>query len=70
MLLFFVFQLKRLEKNIKIRDHQLEVKTQEGEDMEKSLLERQSMLQQSSARINELEDMQADLQRQVSGLGS
>ena len=63
------FQIKRLEKNIKIRDHQLEVKTQEGEDMEKLLLERQSMLQQSSARINELEDMQADLQRQVSGFG-
>lgn len=60
------FQIKRLEKQVKIRDHELEVKTQEGEDMEKSLLERQTMLQQSSARITELEDMQAALQRQVS----
>ena len=49
-----------------MREHELEVKTQEAEDLEKTLLERQSMLQQSSSRITELEDMQGDLQRQVS----
>ena len=48
-----------------MKGHELDVKTQECEEYEKSVVENQSMLQHSSARITELEDMQGELQRQV-----
>ena len=60
-----IFKIKHIEKNLAVKGHELDVKTQECEEYEKSVVENQSMLQHSSARITELEDMQGELQRQV-----
>lgn len=51
---------------MKIKGHELEVKSQECEQLEKVVLESQSMLQIGTSRIHELEELQAQLQEQVS----
>ena len=50
--------------------HELEVKNQECEDLEKDFLETQTMMEQSTERIHELEEVQAQLQKQVQTIKS
>ena len=62
---FKFVQINHMSKENKVRGHELEVKGQECEQLEKDILEAQSMLQQSTSRIHELEELQAQLQEQV-----
>lgn len=56
----------RLESLLKQANQELEDKSQENFDLEKALLEHQTMLQQSATRVSDLEDNQTELQKQVS----
>ncbi|XP_052220166.1 coiled-coil domain-containing protein 18-like isoform X2 [Dreissena polymorpha] len=61
-------KIKYLTRQNKVLGHQLEVKGQECEHLEKAETESQAMIEQSTARIHDLEEMQAKLQKQISSL--
>lgn len=54
-----------MERHIKQIQKALEEKYQENIDLEKTVFEHQTMLQQSTTRIAELEDIQSELGKQV-----
>ncbi|KAK3087562.1 hypothetical protein FSP39_007553 [Pinctada imbricata] len=60
--------ISKMEVHIKQTQKTLEEKYQENVDLEKTIYQHQTMLQQSTARINELEDSQTHLNKQVSHL--
>lgn len=56
-----------MERQVKHARKLHEEKHRENLDLEKTLYEHQTMLQQSTCRITELEDCQSELQQQVLG---
>lgn len=54
-----------MERHIKQIQKALEDKYQENIELEKTVFEHQTMLQQSTTRIAELEDIQSELGKQV-----
>lgn len=66
--MFCLLKINYLNKENKIKGHELEVKSQECEQLEMDVLEAQSMLQQSTSRIHELEEIQAQQQEQVNNI--
>ena len=54
-----------MERHIKQIQKALEDKYQENTELEKTVFEHQTMLQQSTTRIAELEDIQSELGKQV-----
>ncbi|XP_048774009.2 coiled-coil domain-containing protein 18-like isoform X2 [Ostrea edulis] len=60
--------VNKMERHIKQIQKALEDKYQENINLEKTVFEHQTMLQQSTTRIAELEDIQSELGKQVSQL--
>ncbi|XP_034299480.2 coiled-coil domain-containing protein 18 isoform X1 [Magallana gigas] len=63
-----IYHVNKMERHIKQIQKALEEKYQENIDLEKTVFEHQTMLQQSTTRIAELEDIQSELGKQVSKL--
>lgn len=63
--LFMILKVNKMERHIKQIQKALEEKYQENIDLEKTVFEHQTMLQQSTTRIAELEDIQSELGKQV-----
>ncbi|WAR30992.1 CCD18-like protein [Mya arenaria] len=61
-------KIKHLNHKSKVLGHELEVKSQECEQYEKEGMETQVMMEHSLARIQDLEETQAHLQKHVSKL--
>lgn len=62
---FDIWKVNKMERHIKQIQKALEEKYQENIDLEKTVFEHQTMLQQSTTRIAELEDIQSELGKQV-----
>ncbi|XP_078326319.1 uncharacterized protein LOC111125234 isoform X2 [Crassostrea virginica] len=63
-----IYHVNKMERHIKQIQKALEDKYQENIELEKTVFEHQTMLQQSTTRIAELEDIQSELGKQVSKL--
>ncbi|XP_075689312.1 coiled-coil domain-containing protein 18 isoform X1 [Rhinoderma darwinii] len=61
-------EVQCLQKELKIRSQSLEEITEENVRSQQTLQRQQQMLQQATARIGDLEDTQAELEKQISKL--
>ncbi|XP_073499310.1 coiled-coil domain-containing protein 18 isoform X2 [Phyllobates terribilis] len=61
-------EVQCLQKEIKLRSQSLQETTEENVRLQQTLQQQQQMLQQATTRIGDLEDVQAELEKQVSRL--
>ncbi|CAJ0920185.1 unnamed protein product [Ranitomeya imitator] len=61
-------EVQCLQKEIKLRSQNLQETTEENVRLQQTLQQQQQMLQQATTRIGDLEDVQAELEKQVSKL--
>ncbi|KAM4022561.1 coiled-coil domain-containing protein 18 [Anomaloglossus baeobatrachus] len=61
-------EVQRLQKEIKLRSQSLQETIEENVRLQQTLQLQQQMLQQATTRIGDLEDVQAELEKQVSKL--
>ncbi|XP_069497931.1 coiled-coil domain-containing protein 18 isoform X2 [Ambystoma mexicanum] len=61
-------EVKRLQKELKLKSQSLQETSEHNVCLQQSLQQQQQMLQKGTARIAELEDSQAELEKQISKL--